>query len=54
MQRSPVGTDSNSVQPVLSVKRAWNEPSITDEDIKNTAAKSAGAPETVNTSGPTS
>ena len=55
MQRSFVdGLVSNSVQPILSDKRAWNQPSITDEDVKNTAAKSSGAPETAQTDGPTS
>ena len=50
----PSSAVSKPAQPILSDKRVWNQPSITDEDVKNTAAKSAGAPETVNTAGPTS
>lgn len=44
---------SNSTQSNPSEKRSWNEPSITDEDARNTA-KSGGAETSYNTNGPTS
>ena len=55
MQRPSVGgIASNSIQPVASQKRAWNQPSITDEDAKDTAAKSSSPAETPTTDGPPS
>jgi len=52
MPHSSDNAVSASLQPIPSGKRAWNEPSITDEDVRNTAAKSTQATELATTSGP--
>jgi hypothetical protein len=54
MQRSSVGGAASLTQPIHSGKRAWNDPSITDENVSNTAAKPFATAETPTTNGPAS
>ena len=50
----PHSSDDTSIpaQPAQLAKRGWNTPSILDEDVRNTAAKSSVPTEFGNTGGP--